>query len=85
MVSDKDIKNPAGLLLKSSAEIKKQASLRNDISYLNACEEIANEILSLNENNKPFKTEVLKIIKSKSAKYKFIKNSQKYRYSKTTT
>jgi elongator complex protein 3 len=70
LVDDKDVKNPAGLLSKPSVEIKKLASIRNDISYLNACEEIANEILSLNENNNPIKTEVLKIIKSKSAKYK---------------
>jgi hypothetical protein len=70
LVNDKDVKNPVGLLSKPSVEIKKLASIRNDISYLNACEEIANEILSLNENNNPIKTEVLKIIKSKSAKYK---------------
>ena len=70
MVNDKDVKDLADLLLKPSVEIKKQASVRNDISYINACEEIANEILSLNANNNPIKTEVLKIIKSKSAKYK---------------
>ncbi len=50
-----------------------QGICNNDLLYIKACEEIASEILSLNPNNILIKKEILKIVKSKSSKYKLSK------------
>ncbi len=73
MLNDKDIIHSSDLLLEPFVKSKEQESIKNDILYLKACEEIANEILALNTNRILIKKEVIKIIKSKSSKYKLSK------------
>ncbi|MBA3750912.1 MAG: tRNA uridine(34) 5-carboxymethylaminomethyl modification radical SAM/GNAT enzyme Elp3 [Nitrosopumilus sp.] len=50
-----------------------QKKSSNDISYLRACEEIANDILTLDINNPHIKKEIFSLIKKKSSKYKLSK------------
>ncbi|MER5174828.1 MAG: tRNA uridine(34) 5-carboxymethylaminomethyl modification radical SAM/GNAT enzyme Elp3 [Candidatus Nitrosocosmicus sp.] len=72
MFKDKDIIHPSDVLLNSF--VKNIQKSNNDISYLKACEEIANDILSLDIiNSTPNKGEIFKIIKNKSSKYKLSK------------
>ena len=71
MFKDKDI--TYSLDIAANQPVKNVQVSNNDLSYLKACEEIANEILSLNFNSILIKKEILKIVKSKSSKYKLSK------------
>ncbi|MDQ6722985.1 MAG: radical SAM protein, partial [Thermoproteota archaeon] len=53
--------------------MKNNQKSNNDIPYSKACEEIANEILSLDLIKTTNKKEILKIVKNKSSKYKLSK------------
>lgn len=72
MFKDKDIINSSDILITSSVKDIQRIS-NNYISYLKACEEIANEILSLDANSILIKKEISKIVKNKSSKYKLSK------------
>ncbi len=54
-------------------KISRNKRASNDISYQKACEEIANEILSLNTNGCNPEKEIFHIIKKKSSKHKLSK------------
>ncbi len=74
MLKDKDIIQTPDVLLKSTInDIKNRTN--NDISYKKACEEIANEILTLDIRNptSSIKKEIFRITKNKSLKYKLSK------------
>ena len=74
MLKDKDIIQTSDVLLNSTInDIKNRTN--NDISYKNACEEIANEILTLDIRNSTskIKKEIFIITKNKSLKYKLSK------------
>ncbi len=74
MLKDKDIIQTSDVLLNSTINDTENIT-NNDISYKNACEEIANEILTLDIRNSTshIKKEIFKIIKNKSLKYKLSK------------
>jgi elongator complex protein 3 len=73
LFKDKDsIYSSSEILLKSFVEDIKKKSI-DDTSYLRACEEIANDILSLDTTNTQVKKEIFTIIKDKSSKYKLSK------------
>lgn len=74
MLKDKDIIQTSDVLLNSTInDIKYRTN--NDISYKNACEEIANEILTLDIRSSTYniKKEIFTITKNKSLKYKLSK------------
>jgi elongator complex protein 3 len=72
LFKDKDIIGSLDITVNPSIK-DIQRICNNDLLYVKACEEIASEILSLNPNKILIKKEILKIVKSKSSKYKLSK------------